>query len=152
MRHSRYLWFLLISIGCIVVMSALKTPQAVVSAMTQPQFADSPRVAVQRFWNCLDTRQLDLAEKFLVRTEMTPLGKHEVENWEDLVERNPLISLQKLEFLSSSSPQSLMIRVSWASPLDEKVSATYSVETQSTPDGWKISQIQKIISQSLANQ
>ncbi|HVJ50363.1 hypothetical protein [Desulfitobacterium sp.] len=151
MRHSRYLWFLMIIMSCLVVMIAWKTPQAVVSAMAQPQFADSPRVAVQRFWNCLDNRQLELADQFLLSREMTPLGKHEVESLKDLVKKNPFISMKKLEFLNSSSPQdNMMISISWDSPLHEKLSSTYAIETRSTPEGWKISQITKITSQSLA--
>lgn len=152
MRHSRYLWFLVIIMSCLVVMVAWKTPQAVVSAMVQPQFADSPRAAVQRFWDCLDNRQLELADQFLLSREMAPLGKHEVESWKDLIEKNSLLSMQKLEFLSSTSPQAFVISVFWASPLNERFSATYSIETQSTPSGWKISQFKKITPQSMAAQ
>ncbi|WP_434512618.1 hypothetical protein [Desulfitobacterium sp. AusDCA] len=151
MRHSRYLWFVMIIMSCLVTIIAWKSPQNVVSAMAQPQFADSPRVVVQRFWDCLDTRQLDLVDQFLSGKEMSPTGKHEIENWKSLVEKNPLLSLQKLEFLSSSSPQSILIRVSWTSPLKENVTATYAMETQSTSSGWKISQIQKFSPQSMVN-
>lgn len=152
MRHSRYLWFVIIVVSCLIVMITWKTPQTVVSAMTQPDFADSPRVAVQRFWNCLDTRQCELADQFLIRQDMNELSQKEIENWMTLVKKNPLISLQKLEFLSSSSPLSVLIRVFWVSPLDEKISAVYMCETQSTPSGWKISQLKKVASQSMAFQ
>lgn len=151
MRHSRYLWIVMIIMSCLVVIITWKSPQNVVSAMTQPQFADSPRVVVQRFWDCLDTRQLDLVDQFLAGKEMSPTGKKEIENWKSLVEKKPLLSLQKLEFLSSSSPQSVIIRVSWTSPLKENFTATYSMETQQTSTGWKISQIQKITPQSMAD-
>lgn len=151
MRHSRYLWFVMIIMSCLVIIIAWKSPQKVVSAMVQPQFADSQRVVVQRFWDCLDNRQLDLVDQFISGKEISPMGKHEIENWKSLVEKNPLLSLQKLEFLSSSTPQAVVIRVSWTSPLKENVTATYSMETRSTSSGWKISQIQKITPQSMAN-
>lgn len=152
MRQSRYLWFLMIILSCLVVMIAWKTPQAVVSAMAQPQFADSPRVAVQRFWDCLDNRQLELADQFLISQDLSPLGKYEVENWKERVEKDPFLSMKKLEFLSSSSQQDMMIRVSWDSPLHENLSTTYAIRTQSTPEGWKIAQIKKITPQSMALQ
>ncbi|AHF06725.1 hypothetical protein [Desulfitobacterium metallireducens] len=152
MRHSRYLWLLMIIMSCLVVMIAWKTPQAVVSAMAQPQFADTPRVAVQRFWDCLDTRQLEMADQLLLSQDLSPLGEYEVEKWKELVERDPFLSMKKLEFLSSSSQEDIIIRVSWASPLRENLSATYAIKTQSTPEGWKITQIKKITPQSMAIQ
>lgn len=152
MRHSRYLWFLMIIMSCLAVMIAWETPQTVVSAMTKPQFADSPRVAVQRFWDCLDTRQLELADQFLLSQDMSPHGKDEIKQWKELVQKNPFLSLKKLELLNSPSQQNMLIRVSWASPLNENLTATYAIETQSTPDGWKISQIKKITPQSMAVQ
>lgn len=152
MRHSRYLWFLVIILGCMVVMMAWKTPQTVVSAIAQPQFADSPRVAVQRFWDCLDKRQLELAEQFLLSQDLSSFGKQEVEIWKEQVEKNPFLSLKKLEFLNSSSEQEMMIRVFWTSPLKEDLSASYAIETKATSEGWKISQIKKITPQSMTAQ
>lgn len=152
MRHSRYLWYFMIIMSCLVIMIAWKTPQSVVSAMAQPEFADSPRVAVQRFWDCLDNRQMELADQFLLNQELSPLGKYEIESWKGHVENNPFLSLKELEFLSSSSQKDMMIRVSWASPLKENLTATYVIETQSTSEGWKISQIKKITPQSMAVQ
>lgn len=150
MRHSRYLWLLMIIVSCLVVVIAWKTPQSVVSAMAQPQFTDSPRVAVQRFWDCLDNRQLELADQLILSQELSPLGIQEVENWKELVEKNPFVSLKNLEFLSVSSPKDMMVRVSWASSLQDDVIVTYAIETQSTSEGWKISQIKKVVPQSMA--
>lgn len=150
MRHSRYLWILMISAICLVVVIAWKTPQSVVSAMAQPQFADSPRVAVQRFWDCLDNRQLELADQLILSQELSPMGMHEIATWKELVEKNPFLSLKKLEFLSASSQKGMLIRVTWASTLQDNITATYAIETQSTSEGWKISQIKKVTPQSMA--
>lgn len=149
MRHSRYVWLLGITLMCLIGITAWKSPQAVMVALAEPQYADSPRVAVQRFWGYLDSRQLELAEQLLIPKQMNPLGKHEVEQWVARVEQNPLITLKKLEFLDSQIPNMIMVKVEWSSPLKEKFSETYVMETQSTLDGWKIVQIQKLSVQSL---
>lgn len=150
MRHSRYVWLFGITLMCLIGITAWKSPQAIMVALTEPKYADSPRVAVQRFWGYLDSRQLDLATELLIPKEMNPLGKHEVELWEDRVERNPLITLKKLEFVDPSSPNMITVRVEWSSPLNEKIIETYMMETRSTPEGWKITQIKKMSEQSFA--
>ncbi|MBP1760453.1 MAG: hypothetical protein H6Q63_1370 [Firmicutes bacterium] len=151
MRHSRYVWILGITLMCLIGITAWKSPQVVMVALAEPQYADSPRVAVQRFWGYLDSRQLDLAEQLLVSKQMNPLGKHEVELWEAKVGQNPLITLKKLDFVDSPIPNVIMVKVEWSSPLDEKISETYVMETQSTPEGWKIVQMKKVSEQSLAS-
>jgi hypothetical protein len=151
MRHSRYIWLLGITLICLIGITAWKSPQAVMVALTAPQNADSPRVAVQRFWGYLDSRQLELAEQLILSKQMNPLGKHEVETWEDRVEKNPLINLKKLEFVESSSPNVIIVRVNWSSPLNEEIRETYVMETVSSPEGWKIVQISKMSTQSLAD-
>lgn len=152
MRNSRYVWLLGISLICLLTISAWKSPQAIMVALTQPHYADSPQAAVQRYWGYLDSRQLDLAQKLLLPRQMNPLGKHEVEVWEDRVEQNPLINLKKLEFLNSENPKLITIKVEWSSALQEEIKETYVIETQSTLEGWKIVQIQKLGDQSLAYQ
>lgn len=151
MRHSRYVWLLGITLMSLIAITAWKSPQAVMVALAEPQYADSPRVAVQRFWGYLDSRQLELAEQLLVPKQMNPLGKHEVELWEARVEQNPLITLKKLEFADSPSPNMIIVKVEWSSPLKEKIVETYALETQSTPEGWKILQFKKMSVQSLAD-
>lgn len=150
MRYSRYVWLLGITLMCLIGITAWKSPQAVMVALAEPQYADSPRVAVQRFWGYLDSRQLDLAEHLIIPKQMNPLGKHEVEQWVARVEQNPLITLKKLEFVDSQIPNVIMVKVEWSSPLKEKILETYAMETQSTLEGWKIVQIQKMSVQSLA--
>lgn len=150
MRHSRYVWLMGITLMCLIGITAWKSPQAVMVALAEPQHADSPRVAVQRFWGYLDSRQLELADQLLIPKQLNPLGKHEVEQWVARVEQNPLITLKKLEFVDSQLPNVIMVKVEWSSPLKDKISETYAMETQSTPEGWKIVQIQKMSVQSLA--
>lgn len=150
MRHSRYAWLLGITLMCLIGITAWKSPKAVMVALTEPQHADSSRAAVQRFWGYLDSRQLDLAEQLLVSKQMNPLGKHEVELWEARVEQNPLITLKKLEFVDSPIANVIMVKVEWSAPMKEKILETYSMETQSTLEGWKIVQIKKMSVQSFA--
>jgi hypothetical protein len=151
MRHSRYVWLLVISLMCLLGITAWKSPQAVMFALAEPQYADSSRVAVQRFWGYLDSRQLALAEQLIVPKQMNPMGKYQVELWEDRVQKNPLITLKNLEFMESSSPNVIIVRVNWSSPLKEGIRETYAMETQSTLEGWKIVQITKVSPQSLPN-
>jgi hypothetical protein len=151
MRHSRYVWLLGITLMCLFGVTAWKSPQAVMVALSEPQHADSPQVAVQRFWGYLDSRQLNLAEQLLLGKEMNPLGKHEVEVWEDRVQRNPLINLKKLEFIDSEDSNSIFVRVNWSSPLEEEILETYIMETSETAEGWKITQMKRMTPQSSAN-
>lgn len=150
MRNSRYVWLLGITFICLLGITALKSPQAVMVALAEPQYADSPRVAVQRFWGYLDSRQLELAEQLLIPKQLNPLGKQEVEIWKDRVERNPLITLRKLDFIDSTTPNTVIVKINWSSPLKEEIFETYIMEVKSTPEGWKITQISKTSVQSLA--
>lgn len=150
MARSRYVWLMGITLICLFGIVAWKSPQAVMVALTEPQYADSPRVAVQRFWGYLDTRQLDLAEQLLMSKELNPLGQQEFQLWKNQVKNNPLISLKKLEFVDSTQPNVIMVNVEWSSPIKEKIVETYVIETQPTSEGWKIIQIQKVNAQSLA--
>lgn len=150
MARSRYVWLMGITLICLFGIVAWKSPQAVMVALTEPQYADSPRAAVQRFWGYLDTRQLELAEQLLMSKELNPLGQQEFQLWKNQVKNNPLISLKKLEFADSAQPNVVMVNVEWSSPIKEKIVETYVMETQSTSEGWKIIQIQKVNAQSLA--
>ncbi|AFM00825.1 MULTISPECIES: hypothetical protein [Desulfitobacterium] len=150
MTRSRYVWIMGVTLICLLGIVAWKSPQAVMVSLTQPQYADSPRAAVQRFWGYLDTRQLELAEQLLVAKELNPLGQQEFELWKTQVRNNPLISLKKLGIADSPDPNSVMVNVEWTSPIKEKIVQTYVMQTQSTSEGWKIIQIQKVDVQSLA--
>jgi len=150
MARSRYVWLMGITLICLLGLVAWKSPQTVMVALTQPEYADSPRAAVQRFWGYLDTRQLELAEQMLIMNELNPLGKKEFEDWKDKVINNPLIGLKKLEVADSSQPHVLMVNVEWSSTLKEKIVDTYIMETKETDEGWKIIQIQKFNTQPLA--
>lgn len=150
MRHSRYVWLLGITLMCLLGITAWKSPQAVMVALVKPQHADSPRVAVQRFWGYLDSRQLDLAEQLVLGQEMNPLDKHEVDLWKERVERNPLLNLKNLDLEDTKNPNSLIVRVNWTSPLKEQVLETYAIELRETPEGWKIFKMKQVSEQSLA--
>lgn len=150
MTRSRYVWLMGITLICLLGVVAWKSPQAVMVALTEPQYADSPQAAVQRFWGYLDTRQLELAEQLIDPKILNPLGQQEYALWESRVKNNPLINLKKLEFGSSAHPNVVVVNVEWTSPIKEKIVETYLMETQSTEEGWKITQIQKLNAQSLA--
>ncbi|MEL1135851.1 hypothetical protein AAC978_11760 [Desulfitobacterium sp. THU1] len=150
MARSRYVMVMAITLMCLIGIVSWKSPQAVMVALTEPQYADSPRVAVQRFWGYLDTRQLELAEQLVLAKDLNPFGQQEVELWKKQVTNNPLISLKKLEFANSLDPNIVMVSVEWSSPVKDKILETYLMETRSTAEGWKIIQIQKVNAQSLA--
>lgn len=152
MTRSRYVWLLGITLICLFGIVAWKSPQAVMVALSEPQYADSPQAAVQRFWGYLDTRQLDLAEQLIDPKNLNPLGQQEYALWKNRVKDNPLISLKKLEFGNYPNPNIVLVNVEWTSPIKEKIVETYLMETQPTDLGWKINQIQKLNAQSLASQ
>lgn len=149
MARSRYVWLMGITLICLLGIVAWKSPQTVMVALTQPEYAESPRAAIQRFWGYLDTRQLELAEQLLLTKELNPLGQKEFELWKGQVTNNPLISLKKMELADSPQPNILMVNVEWSSPIKEKIVDTYVMETKSTSEGWKIIQIQRVNVQSL---
>ncbi|MGE4273199.1 MAG: hypothetical protein AB7E31_10060 [Desulfitobacterium sp.] len=150
MARSRYVMVMAITLMCLIGIVSWKSPQAVMVALTEPQYADSPRVAVQRFWGYLDTRQLELAERLVLAKDLNPFGQQEVELWKKQVTNNPLISLKKLEFANSLDPNIIMVSVEWSSSVKDRILETYLMETRSTAEGWKIIRIQKVNAQSLA--
>lgn len=152
MTRSRYVWLIGITFICLLGIVAWKSPQTVMVSLRQPQYADSPQAAVQRFWGYLDTRQLELAKQLLMAEELNPLGWQEFELWKTRMENNPLISLRKLELSDSAHPQSVLVNLEWTAPGKEQIIQTYVMETRATSEGWKIIQIQKVDIQSLALQ
>lgn len=145
MRQSRYVWLLGISLFCLITLVSLKTPQTVISTLADPQYGDSPRTTIQNFWNLMDRRQTDLARDLLDLPEGSS-DEFEFIAWETRLNKDPMLSLQKVEFMNSESgiSQAVVVRVSWLS-LDQGVqSVTFSINLKQTEKGWRIQRIKRI--------
>lgn len=133
MQRSRYLWILGIALLCLAGILAWKSPGTVMSALAHPEYADSPRATVQHFWNLLDSREMAIAE------EMVAPGKSvELQALTQLLEKNPLLSLQKVEFLDTTNPQAVVVRVFWLSPPKDVESQKYVFDLEQYERGWRI--------------
>ena len=119
------------------------------TTLASPNYSDSPRAAIQNYWNLLDRRQIDMARDLLINTEITPAGRYELQMWEDTVENNPLLTLQKVEFLDSKDDKQILVKVIWTSVTQENKDVTYSFETKQTDQGWRIKQVRRINALSL---
>ena len=145
MRRSRYVWLLGISLFCLIALISLKTPQTVISTLADPQYGDSPRATIQNFWNLMDRRQTDLARDLLDLPEGSS-DENEFKAWETRLNKDPMLSLQKVEFMNSdsSSSQAEVVRVSWTSVNQGVQRVTFSVNLQQTEKGWRIQRIKQI--------
>lgn len=145
MRHSRYVWLLGLSLFCLIAIIALKTPQTVISALADPYYGNSPRATIQHFWKLMDLRQTDLARDLLILQEGS-LDENEFKAWETMLNKDPLLSLQKVEFLNSDSvtSQAVVVRVSWTSPVQEAHQVTFSINLKQTEKGWRIQRIKRM--------
>ncbi len=143
MQHSRYVWLTGIITLCLFLTLSWKTPQAVVTALADPSFSDSPQITVQRFWNFLDSRQVDLA-KGLLRNDGTPsAGMNLFNEWAKVMEQDALLGLQKVEFLDLRNPEAVIVKVTWRSSSQQVQSAIYSFDVRRTNQGWRIWQIKQ---------
>ncbi|MDQ7093959.1 hypothetical protein REC12_10190 [Desulfosporosinus sp. PR] len=145
MRHSRYAWILGLAIVCLVTIVTFQTPQTVITTMSDPHYQKSSRTTIQHFFSLLDLRQTDLARDLLVLPEGS-LDDQEFKTWETTLNKDPLLSLQKVEFLNfdPANTQGIIVRVSWSSPLENVQQVTYSISLKPTEKGWRIQQLKKI--------
>lgn len=144
MQHSRYPWLIGIILLSLFLFLSWKTPQTVITAMTDPFYSDSPQLTIQKFWNFLDSRQVDLA-KGLIRNETTPSeGIDLVSELKKIVEEDALLKLKKVEFLDLSNPQAIIVKVTWSSSLHKVQTKMYCFDVRKTNLGWRIWEI-KII-------
>ena len=145
MRRSRFVWFLGLSLFCLVAIIALKTPQTVVSALADPHYGDSPQQTIKHFWQLMDVRQTDLAGELLVTPEGS-LDQKVFKDWETKLNKDPLLSMQKLEFMNSdlALSQGVVVRVYWTSPIDAVQYVTFSINLKQSEKGWRIERIKQI--------
>lgn len=145
MRQSRYAWLLGISLFCLVTLIVLKTPQTVISTLSDPHYGNSPQETIQRFWKLMDLRQTDLARDLLI-LPVGSLDENEFIAWETRLNKDPLLSLQKLEFLTSdeAASQAVVLRVYWTSQGQDAQYVTFSFNLIQTEKGWRIQQIKRI--------
>ena len=145
MRQSRYLWLLGISFFCMVTIITLKTPQTVISTLADPQFGSSPRTTIQQFWKLMDLRQTNLARDLILVVQGSA-DENEFKAWESRLNGDPLLSLQKVEFMNSEldGSQAIIVRVSWTSSVDKVQQAMFSMSLKQTEKGWRIQGIKQI--------
>ena len=145
MRNSRFVWFLGLSLFCLVAIVALKTPQTVVSTLANPNYGDSPQQTIQHFWKLMDVRQTDLAGELLITSEGS-LDQKVFKDWETRLNKDPLLSMQKLEFMNSDLDlsQGVVVRVYWTSPIEAVQYVTFSINLKQSEKGWRIERIKQI--------
>lgn len=145
MRYSRYVWFMGLSLFCLISIIAFKTPQTVISALADPHYGDSPQKTVQHFWQLMDHRQTDLARDLLILPEGS-LDQKEFIAWETRLNKDPLLSLQKLEFMNSDPAisQGVVVRVFWTSSIEDVQDVTFSINLKQLEKGWRIDQIKRL--------
>jgi len=145
MRYSRYVWFLGLSLFCLITIIAFKTPQTVISALADPHYGDSPQQTIQHFWQLMDLRQSDIARDLLIMPEGS-LDQKEFREWETRLNKDPLLSLQKLEFMNSDSAisQGVVVRVYWTSPIEDVQYVTFSINLKQSEKGWRIEQMKRM--------
>jgi hypothetical protein len=145
MRYSRYVWFLGLSLFCLITIIAFKTPQTVISALADPHYGYSPQKTIQHFWQLMDLRQTDLARDLLIMPEGSSDQK-EFREWETRLNKDPLLSLQKLEFMNSDSAisQGVVVRVFWTSPIEDVQYVMFSINLKQSEKGWQIERLKRI--------
>jgi len=145
MRQSRYVWLIGISLFCLMTIIVLKTPQAVISTLADPQYGSSPRTTIQQFWKFMDLRQTDLARDLLILPKGS-LDESEFNAWESRMNKDPMLSLQKVEFMNPDldGSQDVIVRVSWTSSGEEAMQAMFSMNLVQTEKGWEIQGIKRI--------
>ena len=145
MRYSRYVWFLGLSLFCLITIIGFKTPQTVISALADPHYVGSPQKTIQHFWKLMDLRQTDLARDLLIMQEGS-LDQKVFREWETKLNKDPLLSLQKLEFMNSDSAifQGVVVRVFWTSTIEDVQHVTFSINLKQSEKGWRIEQIKEM--------
>lgn len=145
MRQSRHVWLLGISLFCMVTLVVLKTPQAVISTLADPQYGSSPRTTIQQFWKLMDLRQSNLASDLVV-LEQGSEDENEFKAWVSILKKDPMLSLQKVEFMNSNfdGSQAIIVRVSWISSVQKVQHAMFSMSLMQTENGWRIQGFKQI--------
>jgi hypothetical protein len=144
MRQSRNVWILGISLFCLISIIVMKTPQTVISTIANPQYGSSSRTTIQHFWNLMDLRQTGLASDLLSLPKGS-LDETEFKAWETRLNKDPMLSLQKVEFMNSEAvSQAEVVRVSWTSSVQGVQHVTFSMKLHQTEKGWRIIQIKRI--------
>ncbi|MDR3602727.1 MAG: hypothetical protein P4L49_19995 [Desulfosporosinus sp.] len=147
MRHSRYVWVLGLSLFCLTTIITFQTPQTVISALADSHYGNSPHSTIQHFWTLMDLRQTDLAHD-LLSLPVGSLDENEFNGWETRLNKDPLLSLQKVEFmnsdLKSATSQAVVVRVFWTSPVQDVQHVTYSLSLKQTEKGWRIERIKRL--------
>lgn len=144
MQNSRYVWLTGIITLCLFLTLTWETPQVVFSALADPSYSDSPQITVQRFWNLLDSRQIDLAKGLFDNDGQHSEGINLLDEWENIVQKNALLGLQRVEFLDVSNPKAVVVKVTWSSSLHEIKTAFYSFDVRRTNRGWRIWAIKQV--------
>jgi len=145
MRYSRYVWFLGLSLFCLITIITFKTPQTVISALADHHYGDTPQKTIQHFWQLMDLRQTDLARELLIMPEGS-LDQKEFREWETRLNKDPLLSLQRLEFMNSDSAisEGVVVRVFWTSPIEDVQYVTFSINLKQSEKGWCIERIKRM--------
>lgn len=152
MHQSRHVWLLGISLLCLVTIIALKTPQAVISTLADPQYGSSPRTTIQQFWKLMDMRQTNLASD-LVTLQEGSADESEFKAWVSILNNDPMLSLQNVEFMNSTldGSQAVIVRVSWTSSIQKVQQVMFSMNLTQTEKGWRIGGIKRMNDLSFAN-
>ena len=147
MRQSRYVWLIGLSLLCLFTIITFKTPQTVISALADSHYRDSPRSTIQHFWALMDLRQTDLARD-LLSLPAGSLDENEFNAWETRLNKDPLLSLKKVEFMNmdpnSATAQAVVLRVFWTSPVQDVQNVTFSMNLKQTEKGWCIERIKRM--------
>jgi len=95
----------------------------------------------------MDLRQTDLARD-LVSLPVGSVDENEFSAWETRLNKDPLLSLQKVEFMNSdansANSQTVVARVYWTSPVQEVQFVTFSFSLVQTEKGWHIQRIKQL--------
>ncbi|MHB1651188.1 MAG: hypothetical protein ACYCVD_01765 [Desulfitobacteriaceae bacterium] len=143
MHRSRNLWIIVIGLLCLGGMFFKESPQAVLSALAHQGYADSPRAVILHFWNLLDARQIELA-KGMIGDPSSPQTSIELMGLADILDKNPLFSLQKVDFLETDNPQAIVVSVSWVSPPQNVQTIKYTFDVKSMKQGWRIINLKRL--------
>jgi len=122
-----------------------KTPEAVISTLADPQYGSSPRTTVQQFWKYMDLRQTNLARDLIILPEGSA-DESEFKAWESLMNKDPLLSLQKVEFMNPEveGSKEVVVRILWTSSVEKELQAVFTMNLAQTENGWKIRGIKRI--------
>lgn len=137
MRHSRYIWVIGLILIAFIGIMAWESPQVVWTTLADPGHNDSARATVQHFWSLMDARQLNLARNLL--TEDSEQALTEFRNWQERLAKDPFLSVQRLEFVATEDPQTIVTRVYWNSLKP----VTFHFSLQPTNEGWRIIQMHR---------